>query len=110
MVLETLDIYIQNTKDKSWQRACTLHRNYTRWTIVLSVKWKTIKLIKDNAGENSDISGIGMYCQRSDPCKGGQLMVPLLKLTYTKKGNIKSKGYEAQHGECSLEKTVWKVL
>lgn len=37
-------------------------------------------------------------------------MVFLLKLIYIKKGNIKSKGYEVQYGECSLEKIVWKVL
>lgn len=58
VVLETLYICIKSTHTKKilHKEQTFFTRIYTWWTIDLSTKWKTIKLIKVNTDEYADIS------------------------------------------------------
>ena len=56
-VLEQLDIHMQ--KNESRHRFYTHQKISSKWIIDLNVKYKTIKLLKDNVRENLDDFGYG---------------------------------------------------
>ena len=71
MVLEQLDIHMQKLNLDTY--LTTVTKLTKKWIIDLNVKWKTIKLLEDNIGENLHEVG---YCdafldqhQRYDPWK-----------------------------------------
>ena len=61
MAQEKLDIYIPKKK-KKWSLDTDLtpfSKVNSKWIIDLNVKWKTIKFLEDNQGENLDDLGYG---------------------------------------------------
>ena len=52
MVLEQLDVHMQ--KNESRKRLYTFHKINTKWITDPNVKYRTVKLLEDNIGENLD--------------------------------------------------------